>query len=147
MPQRKCHDILWPHPARLPLGYGYTGCCAAPGHEGAQPSDLELKDMCNLGYAKGCTRLPAERKADAVRFAVSLDGEERIVIAYVFERDHAPVENGNAEYDCVTSILRVTPSDLPMKKQMECFLASYLERRPRSQMRSTTGPIELIGKS
>jgi hypothetical protein len=131
MPQQKCDNILWAHPARLPLGCGYAGCCAAPGHEGAQPSDHELKDFCNLGYAKGCSRLPAERKADAVSFAISLDGEERIVLSYIFERNHAPVELGYAEYDCVTGAFPIPHSDARIQKQLECYLASYLERHPR----------------
>ncbi len=64
----------WPFPQRLPLGAGWAGTCTAPGHEGARPSDEELKSGCNLGYAKACSRLPVERHADAVRFAL---GEER----------------------------------------------------------------------
>jgi hypothetical protein len=131
VPQQKCHDILWSHPARLPLGYGYSGCCAAPGHENTRPSDHELKDLCNLGYAKSCSRIPAERKADAVSFAVSLDGEERIVLAYIFERDHAPVELGYAEYDCLQGTFPIAHPDPGIQKQLECYLASYLERHPR----------------
>ena len=129
MPDVRCDHILWPHPARLPLGCGYTGHCSAPGHEGTQPSDSELKDQCNLGYAR-CGRLPADRPADAVRYIVSLEGEERIVITYIIERDHAPVDTGCAEYDRAAGAFRVPHADPRIQKQMECYLASYLMRRP-----------------
>jgi hypothetical protein len=141
LPEHKCHDILWTHPARLPLGYGYTGCCTAPGHEGTHPDDHELKDLCNLGYAKQCSRIPPERKADAVSFAISLDGEERIVLSYIFERNHAPVELGYAEYDCVKRAFPIAHPDAQIQKQLECYLASYLERRPRSSSRAAQGEL------
>ena len=142
MPDVRCDDILWAHPARLPLGHGYSGRCAAPGHEGTQPTDAQLKDNCNLGYARSCPRLPAERAADAVRYIVSLEGDERIVITYICERDHAPVEHGSAEYDCVARSFRVPHADPRIHRQLECYLASYLLRRPsaRAAAATTTQP-------
>ena len=61
MPVQKL-DGAWLHPSRLPLGAGWDGHCSAPGHEGARPSDQELQEFCNLGYAAKCSRLPAERR-------------------------------------------------------------------------------------
>jgi hypothetical protein len=71
MPVAKLENGNWPHPARLPLGVGWSGHCAAPGHEGETPAQDVLQDFCNLGYASGCGWAPAERLWDAVRFAVS----------------------------------------------------------------------------
>src|SRR5260370_2007562 len=69
MPVEKLENGAWPHPARLPLGCGWSGCCTAPGHEGEVPSAHQLHE-CNLGYALGCGRLPKQRTWDAVRFFV-----------------------------------------------------------------------------
>src|SRR6185369_15982418 len=65
VPENRCDAELWPHRARLPLGDGYEGHCSAPGHEGALPTQEELKSACNLGNAC-CERLPADRALDAV---------------------------------------------------------------------------------
>jgi hypothetical protein len=69
MPTQRADDTGWPHPARLPLGGGWMGLCRAPGHEPCEPSPRDLQELCNLGYATRCSRLPKERAADAVRFA------------------------------------------------------------------------------
>jgi hypothetical protein len=77
MPVEKLENGAWLHPGRLPLGCGWSGQCTAPGHAGEVPSQEELREFCNLGYAEGCGRLPRERAWDSVRFAartVSGDG-------------------------------------------------------------------------
>ena len=83
LPTEKVTEPGWDHPARLPLGGGWSGTCSAPGHDGERPSDRELMECCNLGYAIGCPRLPHERSADAVRFAIAGAGEGRIRLRYV----------------------------------------------------------------
>ena len=98
MPEER-FESDWPFPQRLPLGAGWTGTCTAPGHDGARPSEEELKSGCNIGYAKACSRLPAERNADAVRFAL---GEERDGILHVLfacEREYLPAGHGELLYD------------------------------------------------
>ncbi len=89
MPERR-FESDWPFPRRLPLGAGWTGTCAAPGHEGAQPSDEELKSGCNMGYAKACSRLPADRSADAVRFAMGEERDGILHVLFVCERAYLP---------------------------------------------------------
>jgi len=133
LPDERRDDILWPHPARLPLGAGFGGCCTAAGHEGARPSDEELKNHCNLGYAR-CSRLPSERVADAVRYAVALDGDERVVVTWVTERAHAPVECGHVEYDRAAQEFSVAHPDARIQKQVESYLAIYLARRPAREL-------------
>ncbi|HZQ91237.1 MAG TPA: hypothetical protein VFA60_05540 [Terriglobales bacterium] len=133
LPSEKRDDLLWPHPARLPLGSGFGGSCCAAGHEGEQLRDDELKSNCNIGYARNCPRLPAERAADAVRYAVALESDGRLVISWCAERDHAPAAHGRVDYDCAAH--RLAHADLPlpgMARQVERFVATYLERRPRT---------------
>ena len=117
-------------PARLPLGAGFTGTCRA-GAEEITPSDNDLRDFCNLGYASGCCRMPSQRNADGVRFTVARDEESRIVLHYVSERHHEPVEYGRLEFDCTTQKWTAPLRDACLCRQAECYLAVYLERRPR----------------
>jgi hypothetical protein len=129
-PVERSYAIGWAFPARLPLGVGYCGTCRAGGAE-VTPTDIELRDYCNLGYAKGCQKMPEVRFADCVRFALSKDDGTRIALQYVYERGHEPVKNGVVEYDCLAHQWTVSLSDAIVQRQAECFLATYLERRPR----------------
>jgi hypothetical protein len=128
MPTQRCDQGMWPHPLRLPLGGGYAGCCTAPGHAGEQPSPAELADFCNLGYSR-CSRLPQERAGDSIRFGVSLEKQDSVVLYYVLERHHAPVEWGTLEYNVALATWRIRHADAPMQRQAECFVESYLLRK------------------
>src|SRR5258708_24784684 len=113
MPMEKLEGGAWMHPARLPLGAGWSGHCAAPGHEGEVPAQDVLHDSCNLGYAAKCSWLPQQRIWDAVRFAVTVEGNaasqalganggattRSIRLRYVCERDYRPLELGIPEFD------------------------------------------------
>jgi hypothetical protein len=123
-------SLGWAFPARLPLGAGFTGTCRAREQE-VTPTGEELLEFCNMGYGAGCTRIPAERCADGVRFAVARDESSRIVMHYVSERHCEPVEYGRLEYDCIHKSWAATLRDACMQRQAECFMAVYLERRPR----------------
>jgi len=129
-PTKKSSTILWPFPQRLPLGAGFCGTCTA-GAARSVPDDAELKDFCNLGYAQ-CTKIPAERPSDALRFAVAKAGGDRILLHYSSERNHAPVEHGQLQYDCTTRTWPVPHPDICIQRQAECYVVTYLERRPRS---------------
>lgn len=126
-PAEKIQTIAWSFPSRLPLGAGFCGTCRAAASEIA-PTEEELKEFCNLGYAGGCARLPAERRADCLRFVARENGG-RITLDYIYERDHAPVEHGRIEYDRNTQSWPVMLSDHCAQRQAECYLAVYLERR------------------
>lgn len=123
-------SIGWPFPARLPLGAGFSGTCRAGANE-ATPSETELREFCNLGYAQGCSRMPAARCADGVRFAVARDEGARIILHYVSERQHQPVEYGRLEYDCAERSWIASMRDACLQRQAECYIEVYLERRPR----------------
>jgi hypothetical protein len=123
----KRRQAEWVHPQRLPLGDGFEGCCSAPGHEGAQPGDQELK-QCNLGYAR-CPRLPAERAADAVRFGIGRDTGGELEIAYVCELNYLPGSHGTLVFSRPASAWLSAHADARIQRKAECFLDSYLQRR------------------
>jgi len=145
MPEALFEHGSWPHPARLPLGSGWCGHCTAPGHEGALPPQDVLEAFCNLGYASSCNWSPPERVRDAVRFAVSAPRDSALrpdanniaamparilVLRYVCERDHRPVEHGDLEFDLAQSTWLRRHGDARIQKMAECFLESYLKKKP-----------------
>jgi hypothetical protein len=138
-PKEKCLTVGWAFPSRLPLGAGFCGSCRAGGVEAeVVPDDNTLRDFCNLGHAHGCARLPAGRLADSIRFAVATDTSERVVLSYVYDRDHLPVAHGQLEYDCAQKKWLSMAGDACLERQAECYLAMYLERR--RQVRSGDHP-------
>jgi hypothetical protein len=129
MPTNKLEDGGWLHPSRLPLGGGWTGHCCAPGHEGTEPTIQELRELCNLGYAGSCPRMPKERVHDAVRFGVARDRGEQLQLWFVFESKHRPAGHGMLEYDLSLGRWVSSHHDLCIQKMAECYLQSYLLRR------------------
>jgi hypothetical protein len=132
VPTHKLDDAGWLHPARLPLGGGWHGHCSAPGHEGAEPSDHELHEGCNLGYAVGCSWLPQERSCDAVRFSVAHDRGTRVLLWFVCESGHRPADHGMLEFDVPLAQWITRHPDTRMQRMAECYLESYLLRRIHS---------------
>ena len=144
MPVERLENGSWQHPARLPLGCGWSGHCTAPGHEGHHPSQDVLEAFCNLGYASGCGWAPHERAWDAVRFAVVaptvLDKRGKradefdlnthtIRITYSCERDHRPVQHGDLEFALKESTWLRRHDDPRVQKKAECFLDAYLKKK------------------
>jgi len=136
MPMEKVENGAWPHASRLPLGCGWRGQCTAPGHEGEAPSQEELCEFCNLGYAEGCGRLPREREWDSVRFAARRllpNGENPthgcIQVRYVCERGHCPAEHGILEFDLANARWERSHRDRRVQRMAECFLATYVEKK------------------
>jgi hypothetical protein len=144
MPVSKLENGNWLHPARLPLGGGWTGHCTAPGHEQAVPSQDVLEACCNLGYAGSCSWAPAERPSHAVRFAVSSPARNRrqsnmsssenesarlVHLTYVCEQANRPAGHGELEFDLSTATWLRRHEDARIQKMAECFLESYLRKR------------------
>jgi hypothetical protein len=129
MPTSKLEDGGWLHPSRLPLGGGWSGQCCAPGHEGTEPTDQEVHDFCNLGYAASCPRLPKERAYDAVRFSIARDQGDRLQVWFVCESGHLPAGHGTLEYDLSLGRWASSHSDSRIQKMADCYLQSYLLRR------------------
>jgi len=129
MPTSKLEGGGWLHPSRLPLGGGWSGHCSAPGHEDAAPTDEQLRELCNLGYAAACPRLPKEREWDAVRFSVARDRPTQLVLWYVCESGHRPASHGTLEYDSSRGEWISSHPDPRIQKMADCYLQSYLLRR------------------
>jgi len=139
MPVEKLENGSWPHPARLPLGAGWSGHCTSPGHEGQLPSQDILEAFCNLGYAECCAWAPRERAWDAVRFAVTAPGKaakgaigdpsQLLRLQFVCERDHRPVASGELEFDLPRGTWLCRHNDARVQKMAECFLESYLKKK------------------
>ena len=140
MPVERLQNGAWLHASRLPLGCGWTGHCTAPGHHGEAPSQQELQEFCNLGYAESCARLPPERAWDSVRFGAKAiasatnETRGRIQVRYICERGHRPAEHGLLEYDAANVRWNQRHSDERVQRMAECFLAAYLEKRKSSEL-------------
>jgi len=129
VPTSKLDDGGWLHPSRLPLGSGWAGHCSAPGHDGAQPTTDELRQFCNLGYAKSCPRLPKEREYDAVRFSIARDRGAQLDFCFVCESGHRPANHGTLTYDLLLGQWACGHPDPRIQKMADCYLQSYLPRR------------------
>jgi len=142
MPVSKLESGSWPHPARLPLGCGWSGNCTAPGHEGETPAHDILQAFCNLGYASSCSWAPSQRVWDAVRFAVAAPADPKrntlsatgapaltLRLLYVCERDHLPVEHGELEFDLAGATWLRQHRDARVQRMAECFLDTYLKKK------------------
>jgi hypothetical protein len=138
VPISKSEDIAWLHSSRLPLGAGWDGQCAAPGHEGVIPNHNELKDFCNMGYAASCSRLPAQRRWDAVRFSVSRDQGSRLELWFVCELAHRPAGHGTLEYDVTRECWTTAHPEPRIQTMADCYLKSYLQRRIQPALQSQT---------
>ena len=128
MPEQR-FDSDWPFPQRLPLGAGWTGTCTAPGHEGARPSDEELRSGCNLGYAKSCSRLPADRHADAVRFVMGEERDGILRVLFVCERDYLPAGHGELLYKTANASWLHSHPDRRVQRMAECYVRTQRPRR------------------
>src|SRR5271157_744074 len=128
VPREIVNDGSWPHPSRLPLGVGWTGSCCASGDE-LTPSDSQLREFCNLGYAVACPHLPVRRDWDAVRFSIAQASREQVAICYVCELDHAPIEHGKLIFDLVSEVWVSTHPDPRVVRLASCYVQSYRARQ------------------
>lgn len=132
IPEQRCDTELWQHRARLPLGDGFSGHCCAQA-ESYRPSEDELRELCNIGYAKTCPRLPAGRDADSVRFMARSSvsrGSPLVSIKYLLELGHAPVADGELRYDPAAGEWQSLHPDKRVQTKAQCYLQSHLARHP-----------------
>jgi hypothetical protein len=127
MPDRRL-DGDWPFPQRLPLGAGWSGTCAAS-HPEVRPGDNELKTACNMGYAGTCARLPQERHADAVRFALGEERDGLLRVRFAYERQHLPAGHGELIYETAAHRWRTSHANACLLRMAECYIESQLARR------------------
>jgi hypothetical protein len=136
IPTKRLEGSLWPHPSRLPLGAGWQGICGAD-TAGALPSESELSEHCNLGYAR-CSRIPAERAADAVRFCVAAANDRVMTVNFVCERHHRPGEHGAIEFEAVSGACTQPHHDAHIQRLAACYAQVQIERRRVPQPSNNT---------
>ena len=128
MPENRIESD-WPFPQRLPLGAGWSGSCTAPGHDGACPSEDELRWGCNLGYAKNCARLPASRHADAIRFALGEELDGVLHVRYAGELAYLPASSGELLFERSSGTWLLKHEDSRVQRMAECYVQAQMQRR------------------
>jgi len=73
-----------------------------------------------------------DRAWDSVRFGVSKECDQRIVLCYACEKEHRPVDHGLLEYDARSGRWNSVHSNAVIQKMAECYVESYLFRKQRS---------------
>ncbi len=127
VPREILNDGSWPHPARLPLGAGWSGdCCASEATVSLH--DSQIREFCNLGYATRCPHLPSQRDWDAVRFSVARTSDEQIVLSYACELGHAPVEHGKLIFDLSGETWLTAHADARVRRLAESYIQTYRSR-------------------
>lgn len=135
VPSRRLEIAGWVRPPRFPLGDPFSGACHAQPADVVEPPEARQRELCNCGYARGrCDRFPGDREGknaapDAVRFSVTDDTPQRVLVVYVVEKDHAPAEHGILEYLIEDSRLEGPHISDILVQQARAFLESYLSRR------------------
>lgn len=133
LPSRRLEIAGWVRPPRFPLGDPFGGACHARPADVVEPPEARQRELCNCGYARGrCDRFPGESTADAVRFSVTDDTPDRLLVVYVVEKDHAPAEHGTLEYAVADARLNGPVISDVLVQQARAFLESYLRRRALS---------------
>lgn len=141
LPEGKLETGQWTHTPRWPLGNACAGVCHSQPGEIHQPPDEQQQLLCNSGYARGlCDRFPSDATADAVRFSVVTDERKRLRVAYIFEREHAPVAFGTLEYTVAEHAFKELPDTALLGRQAEAFIESYLKMSRGSQRAAASRP-------
>ena len=130
-------QLGWPNAPRLPLGDAYTGLCRADPDAQMDPDPVALRDLCNLGYARGrCMHFPAGAGPDAVRFSVARDAGGLVQICWVRERDHHPFDHGRLEYSQEAQSFTGGIAEESVRQQAQAYVSSYLRRKTMDQRKS-----------
>jgi hypothetical protein len=61
------------------------------------------------------------------------DGNARLEIVYIFEKNHSPAEHGVFDYVAGEARIIGLPSNSRLEEQARVFLESYLERQPAAK--------------
>ena len=127
-------DGAWLKPPRLPLGDPCLGECTADPAGPVEPSLDELRQYCNLGYARGrCSRFPVSYDAvDAIRFTITGERDDGVALVYIYEKDYGPVRHGPLLYDPAAGAFRDPVESPVLEAQARRFVLGYLNRRLES---------------
>ena len=116
----------------LPLRDFWAGVCHAES-AAFEPDERVLHECCNMGYARGkCSRFPSGSGPDTVRFAITADSGQMILVSFATEKDHYPHSHGVLEFSRAAGKFQTANADSLLEKQAGAYLASYLRRRPAS---------------
>ena len=99
------------------------------------PTDQELGQCCNLGYAGDCPHLPQERAADAVHFCIGGDRDGIVQVCWVRVKDHAHGDHGTLEFARSVG-WREQHSDRVLQRMAECYVETYFAKRGESRSQS-----------
>ncbi len=114
----------------LPLGDVWMGVCRAVADVPWEPPEAMLRQLCNLGYARGnCARFPDDGGPDAVRFTISRDDRASVRIYYVLERDHLPFAHGPLVFSRTGAAFVSPPPGELLRGQAQAYVESYLRRK------------------
>lgn len=136
MPEQRL-SADWPFPHRLPLGAGWTGTCTAARSD-ERPSEHELKTGCNVGYAAACARLPQQRLADAVRFALGEERDGVLRVRFAYEREHLPAGHGELIYETTKHVWQTAQADPCLLRMAECYIETQMARRTSSDSKDAS---------
>lgn len=93
------------------------------------PSDSEIHEFCNLGYATKCPHLPPDCDWDAVRFSVARTNDGQIVFSYACELGHAPIEHGTLTFDVSHERWLNPHADARVRRLADSYLHTYRTRK------------------
>lgn len=115
----------------VPLGEIYRGVCRASSIPHV-PSDSELRELCNFGYARGrCGCFPATGPYDSVRFAVIHDDGVALSVRYSMERDHLPGEHGVLAFQVAEACFDPRHPDDTVNRLAEAYVEAYRRSKER----------------
>lgn len=157
-PLYRQQDPGWEREPRWPLRELFDGECRACPSTPRVPERSVLQESCNRGYARGrCAEFAAVRgSADAVRFSVvhaRAEGEDaaeagsrpaqetgngRVRLIWVREKDYAPLEHGELEYDPALDRITPEPGNPILARQARVFAQSYLAGLARPKADATS---------
>ena len=127
-PECPSSELAVAHRERLPLGDAYCGTCSA---SSAAPDLVTLAENCNVGYARNCRHLPAEREADAVRYSVH-EREGQIVVTCIYERNHLPAGVQQYVHEASGGRWICLPEESAIQAQVKAVLNHHLSRTGRA---------------
>lgn len=89
-----------------------------------------------MGYAGACARLPQERDADAVRFALGEERDGVLHIRFAYERNYLPAGHGELIYETATRRWQTGHGNACLLRMAECYIESQKVRRFGSDQNS-----------
>jgi hypothetical protein len=111
---------------RLPLLDEYEGLCHASGTV-AEPAPTMLATACNQGYARACPNHPLADRPSAMRYSVTAQTEQELIVLWIEEQAYEPVRRGTVCFDVRSGVAAPVPPPA-ISAQVTAFCRSYLAR-------------------